>query len=133
MFGILNSRNNDVYEPRDTLAIFKDDGTAEILTVATINDERLVAGPYVGEGQQYAIPLSEVKSFTGPGGRIFLYPTTIENATDCQRIAALERSTVLRQITHFQGESVEPPKPLSRTVIFGIAAAILLIIILAVK
>lgn len=133
MFGILQSRNEERYEPRDMLAIFKEDGTAELAPVVTINDERLLAGPYVGDGQQYAIPLEHVKSFTGPNGRIFLYPTTVENVTDCQRIAALERSTVLRQITHFQDTVIDTRKPVSKLVIFGVAAAILLLIIMVAK
>ena len=134
MFGIMQQRNNDTYEPRDTLAVFKEDGTAEIVPVVTINDERLLAGPYAGDGEQYSIPLEHLKSFTGPTGRIFLYPTTVENVTDCQRIAALERSTVLRQITHFDQQTViEEKKPINKLVLFGIAAAVLLFIIMVVK
>lgn len=130
-FGILQSRNNDNYEPRDQLAVFKEDGTAEIVPVLTINEERLLAGNFAGE--QYAIPIEHLKSYTGPTGRIFLYPSTVENVTDCQRIAALERSTVLRQITHFDTDPVLPPKPVNKALIIGIAAAVLLIIILAVS
>lgn len=122
--------NKEPFEPRDVLVVFREDGTAEIAPVDDINDERIYAESYDGN---YSVPIGDVKSYTGRKGRIFLFPTTVENVTDCQRIAALERSTVLRQITHFADESPVPVKLPMGKIIFGALAALILIIILAVK
>lgn len=122
--------NKEPYEPQDVLVVFKDDGTAEIAPVSDINDERVYAESYDGN---FAVPLGDVKSYTGRKGRVFLYPSTVENVTDCQRIASLERSTVLRQITHFADEKAVPVKLPMGKIIFGILAALILIIFLAVK
>ncbi|CAM4522379.1 hypothetical protein [Paenibacillus macerans] len=125
---MLFSNNREPYEPEDVLIIFKDDGTADIAPIVTINDERVYAESPQGN---YSVPVGEVRSYVGRKGRIFLYPTTVENVTDCQRIAALERSTVLRSITHFEEDSSLPRKPLPiGKIMLGIAVAILLIIIL---
>ncbi|RRJ54008.1 hypothetical protein EHV15_36215 [Paenibacillus oralis] len=124
---MLFSNNREPYEPEDVLILFKDDGTADIAPIVTINDERVYAESPQGN---YAVPVGEVRSYVGRKGRIFLYPTTVENVTDCQRIAALERSTVLRSITHFEDQQALPGKPLPIfKIMLGIAAAILLIII----
>lgn len=129
MLGWGNRNNNDEYEPQDVLCVFKDDGTADIANVVSINDERILAGPFVGE--QYAIPIQEVKVYNGPRGRIFLYPSTVENVVDCQRIAALERSTVLRQITMFAQDELPPPsRPINRLLILAAVVVVLIIIIL---
>lgn len=125
---MLFSSNREPYEPEDVLVVFKDDGTADIAPIVTMNDERVFAESPQGN---YSVPVEDVKSFVGRKGRIFLYPSTIENVTDCQRIAALERSTVLRSITHFEEDSSLPKKPLPMgKIIIGIAVAVLLIIIL---
>ncbi|KGP85291.1 MULTISPECIES: hypothetical protein [unclassified Paenibacillus] len=124
--GLFNSR--EPYAPQDVLCIFKEDGTAAIAPVVEINDERVFAESLDGN---YAIPLGDLKSFTGPKGRVFLYPTSVENVTDCQRIAALERSTVLRQITHFAPEEYESgaKAPIGKImlVVGGIVALFLII------
>lgn len=122
--------NKEPYEPRDVLVVFREDGTAEIAPVMDINDERIYAESYDGN---YSVPIGDVKSYTGRKGRVFLFPSTIENVTDCQRIAALERSTVLRQITHFAEESPVSAKLPMGKIIFGALAVLLLIILLAVK
>lgn len=119
-------RTREVYEPEDMLVVIKDDGTADIAAIVSINDERIYAESTDGS---FAVPIADAKSHTGRKGRIFLYPSTVENVTDCQRIAALERSTVLRQITHFDNGYDEPGKPLPLGKIMFVAAAVILLII----
>jgi hypothetical protein len=85
---------------RDTLVIMSNDGTADIVPVTDKDEDRILGGIE----QEYSVPTEDVTSLTGPRGRIFVYPSTIENIVDCQRIARLEKSTVLRQITQY-----EPP------------------------
>lgn len=118
------------YAPQDLICIFQENGTANIAPVTEINDERIYAESLDGN---FAVPLGDVKSFTGPKGRIFLYPTTVENVADSQRLAALERSIVLRQITHFAPEANYEEKagiPLRFKVAIGLIVGILLLILL---
>lgn len=118
------------YEPQDTLMIFKEDGTADIASVTDINDERLYAENAI---TSYSVPVGDYTSYTGRKGRIFLCGAELDAVSDYQRIAALERSTVLRQITHFQGDPPMPmPKPIGRYILIGVAVMIFLIILKAV-
>lgn len=121
--------NREPYEPEDVLIIFSDDGTADMAPIVSIDDERIFAESPQGN---YAIPIGDAKSYVGRKGRIFLFPSTLENVLDCKRIAALERSTVLRSITHFEEDSSLPRKPLPKGLIIGIAIAVLLFIIMQV-
>lgn len=119
--------NREPYEPQDTLIIFKEDHTADVAAVVDINDERLFAE---SSSSSYSIPNGDYNSFTGRKGRIFLYPTTVQNVTDCERIAALERSTVLRQITHFQDDLPEHSKsPMGKMIMIGLAVLVLIILV----
>lgn len=128
--GIFNAAAREPYEPQDTLIIFKEDCTADIASVMEINDDRLYAENAV---TTYSVPIGEVVTYTGRKGRMFLCGATVEASSDFQRIAALERSTVLRQITHFQGDPLPPGKmPIGKYILIGVAALILLIIIKAV-
>lgn len=120
--------NREPYAPEDVLIIFSEDGTADIAPIESINDERVYA---VSSQGNYAVPVEHVKAYTGRKGRIFLYPTTLENVTDCQRIASLERSTVLRNITHYvdQAEPYKKPLPILK-IMLGVVGLIVLIMIL---
>lgn len=124
--GFFNKQ--EPYEPQDLLCVFQENGTANIAPVTEVNDERIYAESLDGN---FAVPLGDVKSFTGPKGRIFLYPTTVENVADCQRLAALERSIVLRQITHFAPEAGGYEEK-GRLPLFKIAAAIILGIVILI-
>ncbi|MEK4477816.1 hypothetical protein NSQ91_31895 [Paenibacillus sp. FSL R7-0048] len=123
--------NKEPYEPQDTLVIFKDDGTADVAAVIEINDDRLYAESAM---TSYSVPVGDFSSYTGRKGRIFLTGATIEASSDYQRIAALERSTVLRQITHYQGD---PPiaaagMSLLKKMLIGVGIVALLIFLKAV-
>lgn len=128
--GLFSSAAREPYEPQDTLIIFKEDCTADIASVMEINDDRIYAENAV---TTYSVPVGEFVTYTGRKGRVFLCGATVEASSDYQRIAALERSTVLRQITHFQGDPLPPAKmPLGRYILIGVAALIVLIILKAV-
>lgn len=120
------------YHPNDIVVVTATSGMADIANVVEISEERILAKS--SSGQEYAIPIGDTMAYTGPKGRIFVYPTIPENVMDCQRIAALERSTVLRQITHFEREQTAEMRklPIGKIAIIGIIV-LLLIIFLAVK
>jgi hypothetical protein len=114
----------------DVLVILSSNGTAEIAPVLEINEERILAYGEV----EYSVPIGEAKVYIGRRGRIFTYPASEENITDTKRIAALERSTVLRQITMFEKERMSPAGklPLGKLMLIG-AIVLIVIIVLAVK
>jgi hypothetical protein len=115
---------------RDVMVIFSTDGTADIAPIVEITEERVLA---VGE-VEYSVPTGDLKVYIGRRGRIFSYKATEENITDVKRLASLERSIVLRQITMFEKESrpTENKLPIGKIIAIG-AAVLLLIILLAVK
>lgn len=115
---------------QDVLIVLSESGRADIAPVIDINEERVLASGEV----EYSVPIEDTKVYVGPRGRVYSYPAADELVTDCKRIAALEQSTVLKQITVFEKERIVPPAPLpmGKLILVGIAALIL-IIILAVK
>lgn len=129
--ALFSANSREPYEPQDTLMVFKEDGTADIASVMEINDDRIYAENAV---TTYSVPVGEFATYTGRKGRIFLCGATVDAVSDYQRIAALERSTVLRQITHFQGDPALPAgkMPIGRYLLIGLAALIFIIIIKAV-
>jgi len=116
---------------QDVLIVFSDNGTADIATIIEISDERILA---LGE-VEYAVPLGDSKAFIGRRGRIFCYPSTAENITDVKRIAALERTTVLRQITLFEKEArvTDLKKPIGKYLIIGLILFIGIILLVVKK
>lgn len=112
-------------QKRDTLVIMSDDGTADIVTVKDISEDRI-------NGGNYAIPTGDVKSYTGPRGRIFVYPSTFENIQDARRLAGLEKSIVLRQLTQYSPPEI-PDERRDITKLLPWIVIVILVIIVAVK
>lgn len=129
MFESLTKKENESVM-QDILIVFSTDGRADIAPIIEISDERILA---VGE-VEYAVPLGDTKAYIGRRGRIFSFPSTSENIADVKRIAALERSTVLRQITLFEKEArtIDEKKPIGKLLLIGVVILII-IIVLAVK
>lgn len=123
-------RKEQAAATEDLLVVFSSNGSADLATITDISDERIFASGEVG----YAVPIGDTKVYIGPRGRIFSYRASEENVTDTKRLAALERSTVLKQITMFEKESIssDSPFPIGKIVAVGIGI-LLLIIYLAVK
>jgi hypothetical protein len=83
---------------RDRIVIIDDSGSADIATVFDIDDQAIYAE---SPTQDYSIPIADVISYVGPSGRIYILKADADYVGDTQRLAALEKSIVLRQITHF--------------------------------
>jgi hypothetical protein len=129
MLGKLIKRE-EVSPIQDFLIVFSTNGTADFVPVVEVNEERILASGEV----DYSIPLADAKAYIGRRGRIFSYPATEENITDTKRLAALERSTVLKQITIFEKERFTPDGklPLGKMMLIG-AIVLVVIIIMVVK
>lgn len=84
---------------RDRLVIIEENGVADIAIVDDIDDQSVYAS---SADQDYAVPIVDLKSFVGTSGRIFLLAADPEYVQNTQRLASLEKSIVLRQITHYE-------------------------------
>lgn len=126
---MLSKLNKEFPDPRDKLIIINDNGTADIASVYDQDHERVMASSATGE---YSVPLADLKAYAGSRGIIYTYPATHENIEDCQRLAELEKSIVLRQITQY-----EKPDPMDSKLdfkqVFLYILIFILVIVVAVK
>lgn len=83
---------------RDRVVVIEQGGVADIATVYDSDDQAIYAE---SPTQDYAIPLPDLLTYSAPGGRIYLMGGDPEYIQDTKRLAALEKSIVLRQITQF--------------------------------
>jgi hypothetical protein len=89
---------------RDRVVIIDQNGTADIAIVYDREDNALYAE---SDTEDYAVPLADVTAFVGPHGRIYLMNADSDYVADSKRLAALEKSIVLRHVTHFAKPPVE--------------------------
>lgn len=87
-------------DTNDIVVIISDDGTADIASVYDTDDTAIYASSSL---QDYAIPKSDAKSHVGARGRIYVVAADSDYISDTQRLAKLEQSIVLRQVTNFAG------------------------------
>ncbi len=118
------------YEPQDLLVIVSDeDRTLRIAPVEHVDGEAIYAASAI-DGR-YSVPLADAQAYTGSRGRIYLTGYSLENIQDCQRLAMLERSIVLRQITHFAPEYAEATRsPLLKILLIGGAVLFFFILLM---
>lgn len=93
------TRKEKEEQQRDVLVLISEDGTADIMPVSSVNEERVYG---IGADGDVSIPHSHIKSYTGRRGRIFVTPTDLDHVLEYKSIARLEQSTVLRQITLYE-------------------------------
>lgn len=116
----------DIIPDRDKVVILESDGTADIATVIDQDDERLFA--VADDGQEYSIPIANAQPFVGSRERIFYVGAEPDYVTEMQRIAKLERSVVLRQITNYHDDPDVDKKQIQlREIILYILIVILII------
>lgn len=89
---------------RDRIVILESEGIADIAEVYDLDDQAVYAS---SPTQDYAVPVGDLKPFVGPSGRIYALCAESDYVRDTERLAALERSIVLRQITHYTKQSDE--------------------------
>ncbi|MBE3553575.1 MAG: hypothetical protein IMW85_00885 [Thermicanus sp.] len=112
-------------ETMDTIVIFDtESGMADIRPVLSVDHEKVQA-----EG--YSVPIGDTKAFTGRRGRIFAVNAPADATSDYRRIAELEKSTVLRQITRYTDNTKDQPIDFLKYILIGIIAV--MAIILALK
>lgn len=96
-----DEENEYSFETNDLLIVFDmDNRTSDINHITHITEESVTV-----EGL-YKVPLADCEITTGRDGRNFFYRAPHESIKETERLAALEQSMVLTQIT-----SYEPPIP----------------------
>lgn len=102
-------------ETDDVIVVFDDDNKTSVI-------ERI---SYIKDGVIYvtgkhAVPLEDAVLTNGVEGRIFFYKAPEESVVETRRLAALERSMVLNQITAYK-TPVEPSSmDWTKALLFGL-------------
>ncbi|AXM89728.1 hypothetical protein B379_11565 [Anoxybacillus ayderensis G10] len=102
-------------ETNDILVVFDDEQkTSDIQRIDEIRDNAIYV---IGK---YCIPLHDCEVTTGIEGRHFFYRAPSRSVQETKRLAELEKSIVLRQITSYR--QPEPPNQLDITkiLLFGL-------------
>jgi hypothetical protein len=89
------------FETSDFLVVFDDDKkTSDIRTISYIDEESVCVHG------SYKVPLDDCEITTGQEGRNFFYRAPSQSIRETERLAKLEKSMVLQQITAYK-----PPVP----------------------
>lgn len=104
-------------ETDDVLVIFDDENkTSVIERVSEIREGAIyVTG-------KHAVPVEDVEVTNGVEGRIFFYRAPAQSIAETKRLAALEQSMVLSQITAYKPP--QPPNSMdwTKAMLFGLVA-----------
>ena len=124
MIEVLNKLNKEATY-HDKLVVIEENGTADIASIYDIDDTRISAD---SSSHDYSVPLADVQAFVGPVGRIYVLNADSEYVSDTRRLAALEKSIVLRQVTHFEREKEDEKRriDIKQIMLFALIAVLLL-------
>lgn len=92
---------------RDQVVIIESSGIADIATVLEEDNERVYA---VSDSQDYSIPVGDLKAYVGSRGKIYFLAADTDYVADTKRLARLEKSIVLQQITNFRSMPTDDEK-----------------------
>jgi len=107
----------------DRLIVYENDGhNCEIYYVTEVNEEAVIAAG------RAVVPKGDCSVSTSSEGRIWLYNAPKAHVHEVERLARLEGSMVLRQITNYKPEPVENP---NLDMKFWALAALLFVAIIA--
>ncbi|AIF45732.1 hypothetical protein [Virgibacillus sp. SK37] len=98
--GLLRKKENDSefsFETNDLLIVFNENNrTSDINFVSEVTEEAVTVDGL------YKVPLGDCEITTGKDGRNFFYRAPAQSITETERLAQLEQSMVLNQITNYQ-------------------------------
>lgn len=114
---MFNRKKEDEFFPdtNDILIVFDDDNkTSDIQRVSEIREGTIyVTG-------KYAVPLQDCEITTGLEGRNFFYRAPAQSVQETQRLAELERSIVLKQVTSYNPPVQEGGMDIQKWLLFGL-------------
>ncbi|MEE6209017.1 hypothetical protein U3A55_02445 [Salarchaeum sp. III] len=99
MFG---RKQESIFETDDKLIIFDhDQKTSDIKPVTNITEDSVICAGH------HKVPYTDCEVTNSTTGRNFFYRAPSESITETKKLAQLERSTVLKQITGYQPKEEE--------------------------
>lgn len=117
MFGFKKKKEDDefYFETSDILIIFDDENkTSDIQRISEIREGTVyVTG-------KYAIPKDDCEVTTGAEGRNFFYRAPADSVIETQRLAALEQSMVLNQITAYRPPMLPSSMDWTKALLFAL-------------
>lgn len=124
MFNKKKKEEENFLDLDDRLVIYANDAqTCEIYYVTEVSDESIIcAGRAV-------VPKADCSVATSSEGRVWLYDAPKEHVHEVERLARLEQSIVLRQITNYKPDP--PANPNLDMRFWGLAALLFVAIIAA--
>lgn len=106
MFGLLKRKDEEEFtlDTEHRLVVFDDDKlTVDIVYITEINDSGIVAAG------KYVVPQDDCEVAKSPDGLVYFYRAPKESVQETQRLARLEQSIVLSQITQYKPAQKENP------------------------
>lgn len=104
LFARNDSKDVDFYESDDRLIVFDEDKrTSDIVYVTDVTDVAVVSAG------KYSVPREDCEVTTSPEGRVYFYRAPSQYVQEVQRLAKLEQSIVLTQITNYKPPVKENP------------------------
>lgn len=122
--GLFNRDKEEFFETStDRLIVMDvDKRTADVVFIDDVNDQAVTSTG------RYKVPRADCDVFTSSEGLVYVLKSDTQYVSETQRLAALERSVVLSQITMYKPE--EKPNP-NLDMRFFVVAALLFVAIIA--
>lgn len=104
--GLFNKKNEDEFFPVSTdrlVVIDTEKRTTDVVYIDSV-DEMAVTST-----GRYKVPRADCDVFTSPEGLVYILKAETQFVSETIRLAALERSVVLHQLTQYKPEPKENP------------------------
>lgn len=104
LFQKNDSKDVDFFESDDRLIVFDDDKrTSDIVYITDVTDSAVISAG------KYSVPKADCEVTTSPEGRVYFYRAPSKIIQEVERLAKLEQSIVLHQITNYKPPIKENP------------------------
>lgn len=126
---IFNKKKDEaeyMFETQDLLIVFDDENkTSDIKRVTSVTEGVVIAAGH------YKVPLLDCEVTTGQEGRNFFYRAPSQSIRETERLANLEMSTVLEQITAYKPPIPPAAMDWTKGLLFGLVFIAFIIVGLA--
>lgn len=124
LFGKNGKDDVDFFESDDRLILFDEEKrTSDIVRITDITDTAVMCAG------RYSVPKADCEVTTSPEGRVYFYRAPSKVIEEVERLAKLEQSIVLQQLTNYKEPVKENPNLDMK--FWGLAALLFVAIIVA--
>lgn len=104
LFGKSKPNETDFIESDDRLVMIDvEKHTSDIVFVDQVTDTHIISTG------KYSVPKADCEVTTSPNGRVYIVKAQTHVISELERIARLERSVVLQQLTNYKPPKEENP------------------------